>query len=535
MSGPADRDRGDVRRQALQHGLLIVLVAVVYQAQFLYHPPNPIDEGWPLYAAQRLHDGGTLYADTFFVFPPGHLLAAWIGHAIAPPGLIAARILYGVFDLSLCLALYLLGRRLMPAHLALLAALLVALATPRAHAHHNVFGFRYLVWSVLALIAFARATQSEDRRWLLAAGALAGVATAFRLTPGFAVSVAIGLATLLLPGGPRRWLRDWGAYAFGLTLVLVPLVSWAAADIGLATLWREAVVRPVVMTEQQSLPLPPLWPLLAGTREEITASFVSLQFRLYPIVLAAQGIALAFVLLRSLRAGRRFPEPLLACCWLFSLVYFTRALGRSDEAHLVSALPPLCLLLVYGLAALAPSLRDPARGVRAGALVLIVWIGLWGSDQAFMPLLRDWNWTGAEASGGPRWSDWRAELLASQHAARDRIESQAPKRVVLDLSARPLMFTTGELTGPGWLDVVMPGTFMSDAEEQAFIERLEAAPPEGVFWPAVPFDEMEARGPDRSAPALARWAERNIGPTPGELAAPDSASRPGRNSSSGRR
>ena len=46
---------------------------------------------------------------------------------------------------------------------------------------------------------------------------------------------------------------------------------------------------------------------------------------------------------------------------------------------------------------------------------------------------------------------------------------------------------------------------------------------------------LEARGPDRSAPALARWAERNIGPAPGELAAPDGASRPGRNSSSGRR
>ena len=34
----------------------------------------------------RLHDGGTLYDDVFFVFPPGHLLSAWIAYALDPPG-----------------------------------------------------------------------------------------------------------------------------------------------------------------------------------------------------------------------------------------------------------------------------------------------------------------------------------------------------------------------------------------------------------------------------------------------------------------
>jgi len=110
------------------HLLWIALACTVYEVQFLYHPPNPVDEGWPLYAAQRLHAGGTLYADTFFVFPPGHLLSAWIGSALAPPGIVAARVLYAAFDVALCLALYAFARRLMPAHLALLAALLVGFA-----------------------------------------------------------------------------------------------------------------------------------------------------------------------------------------------------------------------------------------------------------------------------------------------------------------------------------------------------------------------------------------------------------------------
>ena len=58
--------------QRAWHLVWIACVCIVYEAQFLYQPPNPVDEGWPLYAAKRLHEGGTLYADTFFVFPPAH-------------------------------------------------------------------------------------------------------------------------------------------------------------------------------------------------------------------------------------------------------------------------------------------------------------------------------------------------------------------------------------------------------------------------------------------------------------------------------
>ena len=51
----------------VRHLLCIALVGLVYDLQLLYEPPNPIDEGWPLYAAQRLHDGALvvdLHADS---------------------------------------------------------------------------------------------------------------------------------------------------------------------------------------------------------------------------------------------------------------------------------------------------------------------------------------------------------------------------------------------------------------------------------------------------------------------------------------
>jgi hypothetical protein len=501
----------------VRHLLWIALVCVVYEAQFLYELPNPFDEGWPLYAAKRLHEGGTLYADTFFVFPPGHLLAAWLGVAAAPPGLELTRVVYAGFNLALVLALYAFGRRLLPPHLAALVALLVAVATFRAHANQNIFGYRYLVWSVLALIAFARSQRAGDRRWLLVAGLAAGVATSFRLTPGFAVSVAIGLTTLALPGGPARWLRDWACYAAGVLAVLLPLIVWATAggEVDLATLWREVVVRPVVMTDLQRLALPPLWSPDAQGRDAWTASFVALQFRLYPLLLAGYGAAFAGVLWRARRGGPRFlhaVQPLVLCSWLFAAVYFMRALGRPDESHLVSALPPMCLLGVHALAALAPRLREPRAGAVAGAAVFALWVGAWGSDRAFAPLLRDLS--GRTASDETSWLERRAALRASQRAARERIERGDPEQRLLDLSARPLIYTTGEFSGPGYLDVVMPGTFLSQAEERGFVERLQADPPVGVFWPAQPFDEMTTRGPAATAPHLAAWARSIYGPPP---------------------
>ena len=490
------------------HWLCIAAVGVVYDLQFLYEAPNPVDEGWPLYAAKRLHEGGTLYADTFFVFPPGHLLSAWLGYAIAPPGLEWARIFYAAFDVALCLALYAFGRRWMPARFALLAALLLALATYRAHAHHNIFGYRYLVWSVLALVAFARSLQYEDRRWLFAAGVLAGVGTSFRLTPGFAVSVAIGLSLLTRPGGPQRWLRDAAAYAAGVLAVLTPVIAWLAIDVDLGTLWREIVVRPVVMTDLQSLPLPPLVdPELSG-RAAWTASFVGFQFRFYPLLLGGYGVALARMGWRARAEGRRFAEPdeaLFLCAWLFALVYFTRTLGRSDEAHLVSALPPLCLLLGHALSRVRlPAVLDTRAVFVPGVVVLAIWSGLWGADRAFAPLLRDL--TGIASEDAPGWVEQRAGLRTSQASARERIERGGAPRVLLDLSSRPLLYTTGEFTGPGWFDVVMPGTFMSGDEEQAFVDRLAAAPPTGVFWPAEPFDSIPERAVERTAPRLRAWA-----------------------------
>ena len=94
------------------HLLVLVAVSVAYESLFIHHGIAWLfDEGWPLYAAMRLHAGGVLYADVFFPFPPGHLLPAWLAYALDPPGIILARIFYAGFNVVLCVAMYFLGRR----------------------------------------------------------------------------------------------------------------------------------------------------------------------------------------------------------------------------------------------------------------------------------------------------------------------------------------------------------------------------------------------------------------------------------------
>ena len=168
-------------------------MSAAYESLFVHHGLNLLDEGWPLYAAKRLHEGGALYRDAFFVFPPGHVLAAWLGYWWEPPGIIASRVIYAFFNVALVGSLYLLGRRIMPPAFATLAALLIAVAAPYSHMAHFLFGYRYLVIAILGLLAFGERVRSGNARWMVVAGLCAGVGVCFRLTPAFALSCAVAV------------------------------------------------------------------------------------------------------------------------------------------------------------------------------------------------------------------------------------------------------------------------------------------------------------------------------------------------------
>ena len=86
----------------------------------------------------------------------------------------------------------------------MLAALLVAIAAPYSHVMHVIFGYRYIVFSVFALLLFDRRLRSGDSRWMLGAGMLlqAGGCNPDinALAAGLATSITSNLITNLVFG-----------------------------------------------------------------------------------------------------------------------------------------------------------------------------------------------------------------------------------------------------------------------------------------------------------------------------------------------
>jgi len=501
------------------HLALLLVASASFESLFLKHSLNVLDEGWPLYAAMRLHAGGTLYQDVFFVFPPGHVLAAWIGYGLDPPGILISRAIYAAFNVSLCVAMYFLGRQLMPASFALLGGLILAFSAPQSHDWQLLFGYRYLVWTVLALLAFQRRVGTRGRRWMLVAGILTGTALCFRLTPAFAVGLGIGVASLTLPGSWRGRLEDVALFGFGIVAVVAPVAAWFAASVGIDTLWLEVVERPVAMTALQSRPVPPLELPPLWNRYFISESFVGLRFRLPILLYGGYLVLLAVRWVRSVRRNEPFDRPLLLAVVVWGASYFLRSLGRSDAPHLDSAIPPLCLLLAHSLHAALTRLASLSGWVRrnmkpvglvAGGLLLGAWVFLYGSDTWLDPANR--GWTPVQSAKGQTSLGESARLMRIDRKVLEIQEWSRPGDTILDLSASPMLHVLTERLGPGYADLLIPGTFLDGAEEEAFLRRLMRDPPSLVIAPVQHFDRMQDRAVETTAPRIAHWVRNHYEP-----------------------
>lgn len=504
------------RQELLGHLALIVGVSCAFESLFIHHGIGWLfDEGWPLYAAMQLHRGGTLYGDIFFLFPPGHVLPAWVAYALDPPGVVLARIFYAGFNVALCVSIYLLSRNLMKPLFALLAALLLAVAAPRSHLVHVLFGYRYLVFSVLSLMAFSRRLRTGDQRWMGVAGLCTGVALYFRLTPAFAVSCGIAVAVLCAGRDWRGWLRDYSLYAGGILLIALPVLIWFASGVGLDALFSQAVWRILPLQAAQSMPVPEIIFPTSWNRERIFEWFVAFQYRLYPTLYAGYIVVLAGQWYRSVRYGRAFDHALLVAIVIWGAVYLLRALGRSDEHHLTTALPPICILLahlsatsvgwLHGRAATGPrgSIgRTLAGGFACGAAIAL-WIWLQGSDLYFA---REDRGLHTIHSLGQRVGVLRAMDARQLDRSVVRIQQlTGPDDRVLDLTHSPLIYVLANRRGPGYGDVVTPGVFDDPQDLRDFVRRLQQSPPALVLWPKQPFDEMRSRSLEVQAPLLANW------------------------------
>jgi hypothetical protein len=497
---------------------LIVVVACSYQSFFIRYGINRLDEAWQLYAAMRLHAGGTLYQDVLWVFPPGHVFTAWIATWLDPPGIILSRLIYAGFDVALSVAIYALARRLMSQPFAVLAALLVALAAPRGHVYQLLFGYRYLVFCVIALLALDERLRGKGPGWMWAAGAITGVALVFRLTPAFSVSCGIAVALLAGYRSWRQWLPEGLRFTAGLALATAPALLWFGVSVGLDRMWQEVVLHPLEMLQPLSLPevmFPDRW-----HRTQIQEFFVAVQFR---AIWLFYGVYLAALLVAWIRARLRdepFRHGVLLALVVFGAVFFVRSTGRSDEPHLDSVIPPVCLLVAHTLSLLFDRVwpsrgPDPKRTIGAvlvGAGTLASWIFLLATDRVVFP----------RAKGMQRLESIEEHIVvrpAKKARAIDRTvrlvrQYTRPGDVILTMGNTPLFYVLTDRMGPGHYDTIMPGTFVRPRDEILFVERLKADPPAAIIWPAQDFDGMEERSLSNVAPRVAKWVWESYAPLP---------------------
>jgi hypothetical protein len=497
------------------HAGAILVLSVAYESLFVTKGLNLMDEAWPLWAARQVAEGGALYADVLFVFPPGHLIPAWIGLALDPPGVVLARAIYAAFAVALAVSIYFLARRLVPPRFALAGAACVALAAPNSHLMHTIFGYRYMVFSVLALLAFQRRLDTGRLAWLGVAGVLLGVGAFFRLGPAFAAGCGIGVAIAVVQKDLRSVARDWAWLGAGVLAVFVPLLVWCMATVGVPGLWQEIVTRPATMLVLQSLPLPPIeWPDTFD-RIDIRKLFVALQFRLVWVLYVAYGAGLAVAFVNARRRRAPFAHGLLVAVWVWGAVFFSRSVTRSDEPHLDSVIPPVVVLvthlswLVYRrIAAWAGITGGRAIGSELAftTLFVVTWVLLLGTDL-WLPESRRGTHPVASLDGRVEVHNPSQAQLTDRIVRRLRLTD--PDARILDLTASPLYKHLADRRGYGRNDLVMPGTFLSPDEARAFLDRLRRDPPALVIWPKRPFDRDPGRSLELTFPALAAFVEHH--------------------------
>jgi hypothetical protein len=173
--------------------------------------------------------------------------------------------------------------------------------------------------------------------------------------------------------------------------------------------------------------------------------------------------------------------------------------------------PPVLLLAGHAVGLAAAALRSRAARAALGVAVFAGW--LFVTAVPLYPASMKRGALPVETLGGATWVHFYGNLWASFDELVREIQARTgPEDVVLDLSASPLLHVAAGRPGPGFADLVMPGTFLSEAEERALIERLESRPPALVVTSRRPFDEKIERSPAGHAPQLWIWVGRHYAP-----------------------
>jgi len=136
--------------------------------------------------------------------------------------------------------------------------------------------------------------------------------------------------------------------------------------------------------------------------------------------------------------------------------------------------------------------------------IFVAWVLVQGVDLYALPQVRGEEPLAALGNEVRAIPEVRERVDTTVRAIRQFSEAG---EALLDLSASPLFHVLSRRMGVGHADVVMPGTFLEEEEEERFLERLRAASPALVLVPRKAFDDHPRRAVWKTAPATFEWVE----------------------------
>jgi hypothetical protein len=464
-----------VSRREVAAGALLALGAVALSAFTILRGYGPHDEGLMLAWARRIADGQWPYRDFWANYAPGQpvVLAALV--KLFGPSLLWWRIVRVAIDATVSVLAFVYVRRRAGTGWALGAWVAVAgaMAWPTGPGPNP------------PALALALGALLAARRAPLAAGALAGLAIAFRPEIGVAGAIGaalearraganVGAASDARPTGPARVAV---AAAVVAVLALAPFAIVAGGDMA------DQVVGFASVQDLQRLP----FPLDYDGGLDLNKL---LEFYLPAILVAGSALWAVWALVR--RDGAPL-APLVAV----GLAYL---LARTDEFHLV----PLSVGLAVALACAAG--RESSGPLRAALGVALALVALHGLERRVgqarhPPALAA---IPAEAADGVRTAPADAAALrALIPYVRARAPGGAPVLVAPPRYDRvrvgdPMLNVLLDRPNPTRYDVVQPG-IVTTAKVQDEMARDLPAAPVVVRWLAPEAREREPNGSAQSS------------------------------------
>ena len=451
--------------------VILFILAAVLSGVTIWWGINPHDEGLILQAGARVADGQLPYRDFYANYGPGQYFLVGGLDLLFGPSLLTWRVVRVVLDATVAVLAYILARRDAPEPLALAAWLAVAAAMALPSIPHPN----------PAAIALGLGAILIARRSPVSAGALSGLAVAFRFDLG--LSAAVGAMLAASRGGSRLVTVSAGMVG---AILLAPFVLAAPGEF-----WDQTLGFALDQQSLQRLPLPGAWE--GGFEPNRLLQYF------FPYVLLG-GTALWLVVAIRQRVPRHLWAP-----FPLALAGVAYLLARPDVFHLI----PLAAVLPILLVTAAAEERRAGRTAWAVALVILVGlIALEGLDRKRIQALSPPPLAALDvdiADGVRAPADEARALNALALYVRARVPPGRPVFVAnprhdLVKVGNPLVYVLLDRPNPTRYDVMQPGVVTSRPVQRELIADLERARPDLVVrWQSPVADQPEPNGAGRSS------------------------------------